>query len=227
MDFDKLFAFLSEDHDWAKKVAVAAVLILTQIGTIAVMGWAAEIARRTAEGHPTPLPEWDPIGSYFIAGLKLVGTALVWFLPPALLVICQSALMVFALQDTQSGSLTGLLTGTSLLVYLIVFLYLVAGLLIFSPLYVLAGEETEFKQLLKPIPAWRLFRANIGGYMITVLVGTLISIILVSVGMLACFAGSFFGGALSFVFLGMLIGQATGQARENLKINTENLLESV
>ena len=222
MDFDKLFSFLSEDREWVKKVGIAAVLVLTQIGTIAVMGWTAEISRRITEDEPDPIPEWDPIGEYFVTGLKLVGAALVWFLPPALLVVCQSALMAYALSNTDTDSLAGLLTASSLLVYLFVFIYLIAGGLIFSPLYVLASEETEFKQLLRPGPAWQLVKANFGGYILTILLGTLINIILVSIGMLACFVGSFFGGALGFVFVGILIGQATALARANLELTAEN-----
>jgi hypothetical protein len=222
MDFDRLFSFLSEDREWLRKVGIAAILILTQVGTIAVMGWAAEISRRIAKDQPDPIPEWDPIGAYFITGLKLVGAGVVWFLPPALLVVCQSALMVFALQSGESNNLTVLLTATSLLVYLIVFVYLVAGGVVFSPTYVLVSEAPEFKQLLNPRPAWKLVRANLGGYILTILVGALIYIILVAVGLLACFVGSFFGGALGFVFLGILIGLATRQARINLNFAAEN-----
>ena len=99
MDFDKVFAFFSEDDNWIQKIGIAAVLLLTQIGTIAVMGWAAEIAKRVTNNRPDPIPEWDDIGKYFITGFKLIGVSLVWFLPPALLVICQSAVMIFALQE--------------------------------------------------------------------------------------------------------------------------------
>lgn len=223
MDFDKLFSFLQEDREWVKKVAIAAVLILTQIGTIAVLGWSAEISRRVSEDNPDPLPEWDLIGEYFITGFKIIGTTLVWFLPPALLVICQSTLMVFTLQDGNTGSLAGILTASSLLVYLLVFIYLIVGGILFSPVYVLAAEGTPFKQLVNPMASWQLIRANFGGYILTLLLSGLITITLVSVGLLACFVGSFFGGALGFTFLGVLIGQATGHARSILELRKENM----
>jgi hypothetical protein len=226
MDFDKLFAFLSEDQDWVKKVGIAAVLILTQIGTIAVMGWAAEIARRIAEDDPDPLPEWDPIGDYFVSGLKLIGVSLVWFLPPALLVICQSSLMIFALRGSGSDSLAGVLTASSLLVYLLIFIYIIGAGLVFSPLYVLAAEGADYKDLLKPAPAWKLIKANFPGYILSILVSGLITIIMVSVGILACFIGSFFGGALGFVFMAILIGQATGVARGSLMSGSQSAFEN-
>lgn len=226
MDFDKLFAFLSSDPNWHKKIGIAAVLILTQIGIVAVMGWAAEIAVRVGNDHPEPLPEWDDLGTFFITGLKLVGAALVWFLAPALLVVCQSTLVVFAVAGRESASLAPLLTTTSILVYLLVFIYLVAGMLMFSPLYVLAGEGTGFRELLRPAPAWRLLRANLSGYILTILVSALINVVLVGVGLLACFAGGFFGAALGFTVLGILIGQATGTARSNLNPLVGNLTKS-
>jgi hypothetical protein len=226
MDFDKLFAFLSNDRDWARKVAIAAVLILTQIGTIAVMGWAAEIARRTAEDDPNPLPEWDPIGDYFVSGMKLIGVSLVWFLPPALLVICQSSLMIFAFRGAGSDSLAGVLTASSLLVYLLIFIYIITAGMIFSPLYVFAAEGADFKVLLKPAPAWQLIKANFPGYILSILVSGLITIILVVVGILACFFGSFFGGALGFVFMASLIGQATGVARDTLTSSGQPLFQT-
>lgn len=225
MDFDKIFAFFSEDEDWLKKVGIAAVLLLTQIGSVAVLGWAAGIAKRIANNEPDPIPDWDDIGSFFFTGFKLIGISLVWFFPPALLVICQSAVMIFALQE--GDSLAALLTASSVIVYLIVFLYMISGGLLFSPLYVLASEKIEFKQLINPAPAWKLFRANIGGFIIAILVGTLLSIILVSSGLLVCFVGTFFGAALGFTFLGILIGQATGRAREIISQAPKNQTETM
>ena len=225
MDFDKVFAFFSEDDDWAKKVGIAAILILTQIGSIAVMGWTAEIAKRIAYNQPDPIPKWDDIGDYFITGFKLIGVSLIWFLPAALLVICQASMMIFALQEGES--LAALLTASSVFVYLLVFIYIIAGGLLFSPLYVLAGERLVFNQLIKPVPAWKMFRANVGGYIIAILVGTLLSIVLVSTGLLVCFVGTFFGAALGFTFLGILIGQATGRAHEVLSLVPENQPETM
>lgn len=225
MDFDNVFAFFSEDEDWAKKVGIAAVLILTQIGSIAVMGWSAEIAKRIANNQPDPIPEWDDLGTYFSTGFKLIGASFVWFLPPAMLVICQSAVMIFALQE--GDTLAALLTASSVIVYLLVFLYIIVGGLLFSPLYVLAAEQVEFKQLIKPSPAWKLFRANFGGYILAILVGSLLSLVLVSTGLLVCFVGSFFGAALGFTFLGILIGQATRNAREIVSLVAENQPESM
>jgi hypothetical protein len=141
------------------------------------------------------------------------------------MVVCQSTVMIIGLQG--GDSLAALLTATSILVYLLVFIYILVGGLLFSPVYVLAGEELEYKQLIKPAPAWKLFRANSGGYIIAVLVGTLLSIIMASSGLLVCFVGTFFGAALGFTFLSILIGQATGNARENLNLAPQNRTELV
>ena len=64
MDFDLLFSFLTQDKNWVKKVSIAAILILSQIGVIAVLGWAAEISKRVADGQTESLPEWDEIGRF-------------------------------------------------------------------------------------------------------------------------------------------------------------------
>ena len=222
MDFDLLFSFLTQDKNWVKKVSIAAILILSQIGVIAVLGWAAEISKRVADGQTESLPEWDEIGRFFLNGLKLIGVTLVWFLPPALLVVCQSTVMIASMQGGDPSTLAAVLTASSVVVYLLVFIYIIAGGLIFSPLYVLVTEEQDFKQLLKPGPAWHLFRGNLGGFILTILIGSLFSLVLVLSGFLVCFVGSFFGAALGFTFLGILIGLATGQARKNISQNTTN-----
>ena len=67
--------------------------------------------------------------------------------------------------------------------------------------------------MVNPRPAWTLFRANIGGYLIAMLVGWLITVVMSSFGVLACLVGIFFASVLSQMIVAFLVGQATAQAR--------------
>jgi hypothetical protein len=82
LDIDSSFKFIFRDKEWLSKLAVAAVLLITIIGGFAVSGWALEVQQRVMKNKKvTPLPDWEPLGDYFVRGLKYSLLNLVWFLP--------------------------------------------------------------------------------------------------------------------------------------------------
>ncbi|MBT3240352.1 MAG: DUF4013 domain-containing protein [Chloroflexi bacterium] len=217
MDFARSFSFITEDKDWFKKVGIAALLVLTGIGSIGAMGWVVEITKRVANGDPEPLPGWENIGDYFINGLKLMGVTLVWSLPIILLTICSTILLIpasegFASYDDASVFMVIM---TMCLSVLVILYSLVVGLLA-APLFGLIGEGLSFSELIKPNKAFALLKTNIGGYLLAFFAGSIISTILSSIGVIACFIGAFFGTAFGYGVMGHLIGQAHAQAREKL-----------
>src|SRR3989304_589343 len=88
MDIGAAFSFVTQDKDWIKKILIGAVLVLTGIGMVPVLGWALEITRRVIRGDTDLLPEWTEFGKFIVDGLKLILGALVWSLPFAVLAGC-------------------------------------------------------------------------------------------------------------------------------------------
>ncbi len=219
MDFARSFSFITEDEDWFKKVGIAAILVLTGIGSIGTMGWVVEITKRVANGDPEPLPDWENIGDYFIYGIKLIGVLLVWSLPIILLTVCSTLILIpvsdgFASFDDASIFMVIM----TMCISIVVILYsLIIGLLS-APLFGLIGEGSSFSELIKPNKAFALLKSNIGGYLIAFFAGSIISSILSSIGVIACFIGAFFGTAFGYAVMGHLIGQAHAQAKENLAL---------
>jgi len=83
---------------------------------------------------------------------------------------------------------------------------------------VLLAEGEPFNKMINPKHTWALFKSNIGGYLIAMLIGWLVTTILSSLGALACLVGVFFASVFSQMVVGFLIGQATAQARANQDI---------
>ena len=68
MDFGKAFSFVFEDEDWIKKIGIGALLSLTVIGLIPVLGWALEITKRVINKDAEVLPDWSDFGGYITRG---------------------------------------------------------------------------------------------------------------------------------------------------------------
>ena len=80
MDIGKAFTFVFEDEDWIVKVLIGAVLALTGIGFIPIIGYGMEVARRVVRGDPQPLPAWDDWGTKIVEGLLSSVITFVWSL---------------------------------------------------------------------------------------------------------------------------------------------------
>jgi hypothetical protein len=98
MDIGQALRFTTEDKKWVEKIAIAAVLIFTVIGWLAVVGWMLELLRRVVRGEAETLPPWTNLGKYFVDGLTVGVIGFIWMLPIIVLSTCL-------------GGLTGVLSG--------------------------------------------------------------------------------------------------------------------
>jgi len=93
MQYGTAFTFPFKDQDWIKKFVIAAVLFLIPIvGQIFLLGWGLEITRRVIKEDPTPLPEWNNFGKFFIDGLKGFVIGFVYALPVILVQACNQGI---------------------------------------------------------------------------------------------------------------------------------------
>lgn len=217
MDLEQAFTYIWKDPDWQKKIGIATLLTLSVVGMIGVFGWLGELARRVAENEEYPLPDWSDIGKYFIKGLQFLGITFIWSLPPALIVLTSSAAITVTAMMDDPGPIFPIISVFSMCLYVFVIIYIIIINLLSPPLWLLVAEGGSFRQLVHPRAAWKLFRANIGSYLVAMLIGWLIVFFLSPLGAVVCLVGAFFTTVLSQTIMAHLVGQATRNARQNLE----------
>jgi hypothetical protein len=85
MDIGSSFTYMFEDESWIKKILIGGIVSLVPIVNFAALGYVVEVIRNVRDGRPTPLPEWDDFGQYFMNGLWLAIIGLVYSIPFLLL----------------------------------------------------------------------------------------------------------------------------------------------
>lgn len=213
MDFGKAFSFITEDTNWFKKIAIGALLVLTGIGGIALTGWMIELVRRVVNKESEPLPDWSKLGEYIVSGLKIMVVVLVWLIPMMILIgimVGGQALVAQQLNEQDAATIILIVT---LCFSTLIFIYTFVIALLYGPLFGLMGEGVPLGKLLNPASSFRLLKKNFGGYLLAMIVGSLIASFLASIGTIACGIGAFFGSAYGTAVMGHLLGQAHAKAK--------------
>lgn len=216
MDLESALKYVWDDKDWPKKFGIAALLALSVIGSFALFGWLGEIARRVAAGEKETLPGWEPLGDYFLNGLKIFTITFVWSLPVILVIIGTSIGLISTTFIEDPGPFIAVISVFSICLYVFIFIYIIAINMLSPPLWLLLAEGGSIRELINPKHAWALFRANTGSYLVAMLIGWLIAVILSPLGAVICLVGALFTSLYSQTTLAHLVGQATRQARANL-----------
>jgi len=217
MDLEKAFTFIWKDEKWPQKMGVAIFLTLTIVGSIGVIGWVAELARRVAQEEEEPVPNWDRMGDYFITGLKFWGITFIWSIPVIIVIMGTALLTTSSVLMEDPGPFLTMISIFNICLFFFVFIYILLINMLTPPLWVLLAEGEPFRELINPSHALKLFKSNSGGFIIAMLVGWLITSILSAFGAIACFIGLFFTAVLSQMIVAFLIGQATAQGRANIE----------
>jgi hypothetical protein len=215
MDFGRSLSFVFEDEDWVVKVLIGAVLALTGIGFIPIMGYALEVARRVARGDLEPLPDWDDWGTKIIEGLLSLVISFVWSLPGILLASCV-AIVLIPVSDSGSGQGEALAALVMTCVGLLVMLYsLVLALVLPAALthYAVTGD---FGAAFRVGEILGMVRNNLGAYLM-VLVVTFVAGIIGSLGSVVCVIGVFFTSFYSTLIMYHAYGQAYRVAVGNIE----------
>ncbi|HJQ40588.1 MAG TPA: DUF4013 domain-containing protein [Thermoanaerobaculia bacterium] len=171
-DFGKPFTYVFDDPRWLQKILVGGLFILASvflIGWFFVLGYLARVARNIIAGHEYPLPEWEDLGGMFNEGARLIGVLLCYAIP--MFLIAMVFMVPAILSDTTdneavqaiSGSFAGCLS--CLIVPLVfVILFFMPASLIFAVVEQRFGAAFEIGRL------WAFIRANIGNYLLAIVV---------------------------------------------------------
>ncbi len=215
MDIGKAFSFVFEDEEWVKKALIGAVLALTGIGFIPIIGYGMEIVRRVVKGHPQVLPEWDDWGTKIIEGLLSGVVSFVWSLPAVLVSVCVGVVLV-PLAD-QGGDAAGILfVALSVCVGLVAILYSIALMFVLPAALAHYAVTGEFGAAFRFGEIIGMVRQNLSAYLMVLLV-TILAQIVASLGSIALGCGVFFTSFYSVLIMYHAYGQAYRVAAGNVE----------
>ncbi len=214
MDIGLAFGFVFQDEDWLKKVCIGAVLALTGIGFIPIIGYGMEVARRVAKGHPQPLPEWDDWGRKIIEGFMSGIVAFVWSLPAILMGAC-IGIIAIPLSDSGGNAPLTLAIVLASCVGLVIMLYSLALALVMPAALTHYAVTGEFGAALRFGEVFGMVRDNLGAYLM-VLVVTLLAQFVASLGSIALGCGVLFTSFYSVLVMYHAYGQAYRVAAGNV-----------
>jgi hypothetical protein len=171
-DFGKPFTYVFDDPRWLHKILLGGLFYLAGfflIGWFFIFGYVARVVRNVIRGDQFPLPEWDELGDFFSEGLRLFGVVLAYIVPFLALLV---AFMIPAgiLSAFENEGLQALGSGVAgCLSCLLVPLWL--GVVVFLPASLLfAVVEQRFGAAFEFSRIWPFIRANVGNYLLAVVV---------------------------------------------------------
>jgi MFS family permease len=189
MDIGRAFSYPFKDPKWLTKVLIFALLVFVPIfGWIVNIGYSLRIMKNVFEGNDVPLPEWDHFGLMFAEGLKAFFVAIVWFIP---------AIVIGLLLNLVDNFIFTLL---SRIVFALGAAFVWAAVVPVA----LSGEIAEglkFEAIIERV------RANLGDYIIILVVGLVASVIS-SFGVV----GACLGAIVSLFYLWLVQSHLAAQA---------------
>ncbi|MGB8253230.1 MAG: DUF4013 domain-containing protein [Anaerolineaceae bacterium] len=241
-----VFKYPFTDPRWFQKMLVGALLVLASmiiwvIPSVFVTGYLSRISRRIISGDgQAALPEWDDWGKLFVDGIKLVGVSIIYSIPLLISILATYAMMfipyIGMLSSMSDWSGHGMNNGFPSSFFLIFLMYPMMGVgilislvtAVFLPpalMHVIARDS--FSAGFHFSDWWKVFRANLGGFMIANLITLanltvlyLVTYILMMTIILGCLsplvtiATSIYLGALTFT----LYAQAYRTGQDKLTV---------
>jgi len=207
-DFGKPFTYVFDDPRWVQKILIGGLFYLAGfviIGWFFILGYIARVTRNVITGQPQPLPEWDDLGEFFSEGARLVGVGLVYaapFIVFAMVFIVPAAVLSGVDNEglqTLGGGISGCVSCLFVPLSLAVMFFMPASLLF-------AIVEQRFSAAFEYARIWAFIRANVGNYLLAVVV-YLIARFLGGFGFILLCIGVIFTGFWSMLITAHAFGQ--------------------
>lgn len=216
MDIGSSFTYMFEDESWIKKILIGGIVSLVPIVNFAAMGYVVEVIRNVRDGRPTPLPEWDQFGQMWMSGLWLFLIFLVYSIP-IIILACISGIATAAMGTALEGASADAVGGTmgivsTCLSCLMGLWGLVIGVL--SPAIMIRFAETgQFNSAFQFGEVVNVAKANVGSYVIVLILLWVAIYIIGPLGAIACIVGIIFTIFYAYLIAGNLLGQLAAQVR--------------
>ena len=214
MDIGSAFTYMFEDESWIKKILIGGIVSLVPIVNFAAMGYVVEVIRNVRDGRPTPLPEWDQFGQMWMSGLWLFLIFLVYSIP-IIILACISGIATAAMGTALEGASADAVGGTmgivsTCLSCLMGLWGLVIGVL--SPAIMIRFAETgQFNSAFQFGEVVNVAKANVGSYLIVLILLWVAIYIIGPLGLIACLVGMIFTIFYAYLIAGNLLGQLAAQ----------------
>jgi len=211
MDIGSSFTYMFEDENWLKKLLIGGIVAIIPIVNFAAFGYIIQIIRNTRDGHPTPLPEWDQFGAYFMDGLWIFLIMLVYLIP-VILLSCIQGVGTAALANSQDAeSIVAILSGC---LSCLMGLWSLVVAVILPAVMIRYAEVGEFMAGFRFGEIFSVITANVGSYIVVLLLMWVASFIGL-LGIILCVIGVIFTSFWSYLVGGNLMGQLAAQIRQN------------
>jgi hypothetical protein len=172
-DFARPFTYVFDDPRWLQKILIGGLFYLAGlfiVGWFFVLGYVARTTRNIIAHEQVPLPEWEDLGGFFNEGARLVGVGICYALPfiAMAIMIMVPAIAIDAVgagENAESvfGMFAGCLSCLLVPLGLLWFIFLPAAIL-FTIVEQRFSAAFEFTRL------WAFVRANIGNYLLAIVV---------------------------------------------------------
>jgi hypothetical protein len=224
MDIGSAFTYMFDDEEWLKKLAIGGGIILGGFILLPVLlvglalflpvaGYMLETLKRVRDGQPTPLPEWDDLGSLFQTGLMVAAIGLVYNIPSILLSCAsiptnpQMATEVMGL-DRDTANVLGLVGAC---IGCLQFLVGLAAGFIMPAAFIRYAQYGTFGSAFQFGELFSFISNNIGDYIITVVI-TWVAGLIAFFGIILCGIGFFFTSFWAQLVSANLYGQLARKA---------------
>jgi hypothetical protein len=217
IDFGRCFAFVTEDPDWVKKILIGGGFTLASmmlVGLPFIAGYWSRLLKRVAAGEARPLPEWDDLGGIFGDGLRLVGLYFAYVFAVGLvigLLACPLGLMfgglgAFSRRSEAMAGFEAFGVMGMLGLYAVFFVLMLALNLVLPAAAVRVTMTGDFAQGFAFREIVGFIRANLGNYLLSIVV-YLVASFLSQFGVLLCCVGLFPAAFYAYSTLGYALGE--------------------
>jgi len=220
MDIGKSFGFMFKDESWVSRVLIGGLLGLVPILNFVIYGYMLEVIKNVSEDRELPLPTWDDFGGKFMRGLMVVIAGLIYSIPLIVIwvVYFVAAMLIGGAASSgeqMSNAGGGLFLVCSIAFYCIAFIYsIVVYLFIMCPGLMRYADSGEFGVFFRFSENFKLATANLGQYVVMLLVILVASLVAGIVGTIACGIGVLFTSFWVLLVTGHLFGQYWKQNKQ-------------
>jgi hypothetical protein len=213
MDIGSSFTYMFEDENWIKKIVIGGIVAIIPIVNFAAFGYLIQVIRNIRDGHPTPLPEWDQFGAYFMDGLWIFLIVLVYLIP-VILLSCIQGVGTAALANNQNQDAQGAVGILSFCFSCLIGLWSLVVAILIPAVMIRYAEVGEFMAGFRFGEIFSVITANVGSYVIVLLLMWVASFV-GQLGIILCVIGVIFTSFWSYLVGGNLLGQLAAQIRQN------------
>ncbi|NMA27083.1 MAG: DUF4013 domain-containing protein [Burkholderiales bacterium] len=201
MDISRAFSYPRNDPRWFGKLLSLGLISIFPIVNLIGMGYMVEALRRVARGDEATLPEWDNYGGYFMDGLRVTVTYMVYALPLLLVIGVLLGVVIASGNDEARGmGLLSMLANLFQMFWQFLLWVVWPALLLQVAFREGWAVGFDFAAMMSNITR------NIGAY-VMVLVMTVAFGILGTLGILACGVGILITGPYAQMCMAHLFGQ--------------------